>query len=253
MTRTRRVDFDNARGERLVGILHGEIGERAAICCHGMLSTKDSEKHTRLAEILAARGMAALRFDFAGCGESAGVFGETTYSSRVADLEAAIAYLVELGAGRLVLFGSSMGGAVALLAAARDERVVAVATLAAVGHPADIESRHPEVAAAIREHGYVDLSQGRLGPAFIEDARQHDVISAVGVILAPILVIHGVEDEVVPVSDAHDIASAARHVSLNMVDGADHRFSDPNHLGLVLPEIADFLIETAWPVHRSPW
>ncbi len=245
MSDPRTVRFTNCRGERLVGILHGELGRTAAICCHGMLSTKDSAKHTRVAETLAAEGIAALRFDFAGCGESEGDFAETSYSSRVDDLKAAVEHLVGLGAERLVLFGSSMGGAVALLTAARDERIVAIATLAAVGYPAHIEERHPEMVAAIREQGFVDTPQGRIGRTFVDDALLHDVISAVRVLLAPVLAIHGGEDEIVPVWDSHDIATAARNASLLIIDGADHRFSDPDHLQPAIDEIVQFLRKAA--------
>jgi hypothetical protein len=46
---------------------------------------------------------------------------------------------------------------------------------------------------------------------------------------------------VVPVSDAHDIATAARNVSLEIVDGADHRFSSPLQMRPAMRKVADFL------------
>ncbi len=49
-----------------------------------------------------------------------------SYSNEIEDLDAAINWLSKKGVQRVGLFGSSMGGAVALLTAARDERVVAV-------------------------------------------------------------------------------------------------------------------------------
>ncbi len=131
------LTFQNRRGERLAGVLHGDPAEVAVICCHGMLSTKDGPKHVMLAEELERAGLACLRFDFAGRGASEGRLEDLCFSGQVDDLEAAIDLLAARGVQRLGLFGSSMGGAVALLAAARDERVVAIATLAgarAIGH-----------------------------------------------------------------------------------------------------------------------
>ncbi|HET6345340.1 MAG TPA: dienelactone hydrolase family protein, partial [Myxococcota bacterium] len=59
----------------------------------------------------------------------------------------------------------------------------------------------------------------------------------------PILVIHGEEDTVVPPSDAHDIASAARQARLELVPGADHAFSRPAHLRPMIRGVATFLAD----------
>jgi pimeloyl-ACP methyl ester carboxylesterase len=237
-----RVTFANARGEQLVGVLHGGPGEAAVISCHGMLSNKDGTKHQLLAELLTERGLPVLRFDGAGRGESEGSLAELSYSHGREDVAAALAYLAVRGVGRFGLFGSSMGGALALLAASREERVVAVATLAAVAHPGDLDERHPELVRAWQTQGFVDTELGRIGRGYYDDASQHDVIAAVRVLRAPLLVLHGEEDDVVPVSDAHDIASAARDVTLEIVLGADHRFSKPVHLRPAMRAVADFLV-----------
>ncbi len=234
--------IDNRRGQKLSAVLHGTLGERLVVCCHGMLSAKDGDKHIALAEALAAQGMATLRFDFSGRGDSEGELFDMTYSAQVEDLGAVLDWAGRSGVLRLGLFGSSMGGAVALLAAARDERVVAVATVAAVGHPEEIDERHPDAVASWHKLGYVETPAGRIGRGFYDDARQHDVISAVRILRAPLYIVHGEEDDVVPSSDAHDIASAARAASLEIVPGAGHRFSEPQFLRPLIKNIASFLI-----------
>ncbi len=238
----RRVEFTNRRGEKLVGVLHGEPNGRAVVSCHGMLSGKDGVKHTRLADELARHGVSMLRFDFAGRGESEGSVFDLSYSNAIEDVDAAIDWLQKLGVTRVGLFGSSMGGAVALLTAARDERVVAVATLAAVGYPAAIADRYPEQARAFEEQGFVDSPAGRIGRGFMDDALAHDVVSAVAIVRAPILVMHGTEDAVVPQNDALDIASAARNATLDLVDGGDHQFHSQQMLRPAMRRIAEFLV-----------
>jgi len=235
------ITFENRRGEKLAGILHGDPQGSCVISCHGMLSNKEGKKHGLLARYLSERGVSMLRFDFAGRGESEGSMENMSYTSEMHDLDAAVEYLAARGVQRVGVFGSSMGGAVALLTAARDERIVAIATLAAVGYPAALEERYPGDVRRWRERGYIDFDQGRLGVGFLDDAMSHDVVSATQVLRAPVLVVHGIEDEVVPVSEAHDIAASARNVSLHLVDGADHRFSDPIHLRPTMAHIADFL------------
>ena len=233
--------FDNARHERLVGALHGGVQSAMVITCHGLFSNKDTSKHVYLAECLGERSVGTLRFDFSGCGESAGSFFDTSYSQRMEDLDAAITFLCKQGAERLAVFGSSLGGAVALLCAARDERIVALSTLGAVAHPAELLERNPQACDDFARQGYADLPQGRLGPQFYYDSMAHEVVAAVGVLHAPLFVLHGLEDQVVPCSDAHDIAAAARNASLELVDGADHAFSRVVHMRPAMMRVATFL------------
>ncbi len=241
------MSFVNGRGERLAGVLHGRLDGAAVISCHGMLSTKDGPKHVHLAEALEREGVPVLRFDFAGRGQSEGSLYDLSYSSQVADLEAAIEYLAGRGVERVGLFGSSLGGAVALLAAARDERVVAVATLAAIAHAAEIFERVPDVVAAFETKGYYETVEGRIGRQLLDDAREHNILASVRVLHAPLLVVHGEDDEVVPVSDAHDIAATARNASLELVAGAGHRFDQPAQYRPIVRDIVRFLAAKLLP------
>src|SRR5262249_42706540 len=86
-----RVAFTNRRGQRLCGIAHrpDRSPKAGAILCHGMGSSKESEKFMMLGRDLAARGVLALRFDFACSGESEGNSEEVTYSGEAEDIAAA--------------------------------------------------------------------------------------------------------------------------------------------------------------------
>ncbi len=80
------VRFENARGQQLAGVLHApETWPHgpAVIVCHGMLSSKNSPKHTLFAQELSQRGLLALRFDFAGRGQSDGDMQEITVGREV--------------------------------------------------------------------------------------------------------------------------------------------------------------------------
>ncbi len=108
----------------LAGALHLPAGRTSApwvVLCHGLFSSMASEKFTALAGLLSQSGIAALRFNFSGCGSSSGTIADTTVSRRLQELEAVICFAdnhPELGSD-CALMGSSLGGFVALLLAAR--------------------------------------------------------------------------------------------------------------------------------------
>ncbi|MBE3598789.1 MAG: alpha/beta fold hydrolase [Limnochordaceae bacterium] len=114
-------------GQQLIGIVHrppGGADERppAVVLCHGFGGHK-AENHrlfVKAARAMARAGMAALRFDFRGSGDSEGEFEEMTLSGEVTDALAALAYARSHVGRPVALLGMSMGGAVATLVAERD-------------------------------------------------------------------------------------------------------------------------------------
>lgn len=248
-----RLSFPNSRGQMLAGELHhapeGLARGIAVVLCHGMESSRSGLKHVRLANELAARGFPALRFDFAGCGDSEGRFEDMTYTREVEDLRGAVALLRNRGVDRYALFGSSMGGAVAFLLAGGEPAppgLVGVATLAAVARPGRVPSPMVSVETYERwKHDrFLPLSEGRrVAFTLMEDAQAIDVPAAAARVRVPVLVIHGAADEVVSVEDGHILHAAVPHArkELMIVEGADHRFSDPAHLDSAMAKLASWL------------
>ena len=95
-----------------------------ALFAHCFTCTKDIFAAQRIAAGLADAGIAVLRFDFTGLGHSQGEFANTHFSSNVGDLVAAARHLEGMGRAPALLIGHSLGGAIAMLFAARlcDER-----------------------------------------------------------------------------------------------------------------------------------
>jgi dipeptidyl aminopeptidase/acylaminoacyl peptidase len=206
-------------GGALALVLH--LPERTpapcVVACHGLNSSKDGEKLLRLGEELPRAGLAVARFDFRGCGESSGVEEETTIASRLEDVETVLAFLAaqpELD-GRLGLLGSSLGGFVALHAAASRPGTPVVTWNAP---------------ASLTELANDDLPEGRrLGVPFaLEYATGRYALAPPA--LSHHLIVHGEADEVVGLE--HGMAlheQAAEPVELVLIPGGDHRLSDPAH------------------------
>ena len=246
-TSEERVSFPSRRGNRLVGIVHTAAGAASdrpgVILCHGMESTKEGTKHRLLGERLSGRGFEVLRFDFSYVGESEGEFEDLSFRGEVEDLAGAWAFLRSRGADPIGVLGSSMGGTVALLFAASEPDVAALATIAAVAHPArSLAELRPAEIDRWRRDGVFALGGMRLKKTFLEDVETLDVLEACKQIRCPTFVAHGDADRVVPSSDGEAIAEAlgGEH-RLKIYPGADHRFSKPSDLEAMLGDVAEWL------------
>src|ERR1700689_2368158 len=131
MIESRKIEFPGATGAMLAARLDLPAEPRAfALFAHCFTCGMDIFAASRIAEGLAARGIAVLRFDFTGIGSSEGEFANTNFSSNVGDLVAAADYLRRNHRGPALLIGHSLGGAAVLAAAAKFPEAVGIATIA---------------------------------------------------------------------------------------------------------------------------
>jgi pimeloyl-ACP methyl ester carboxylesterase len=194
-----------------------------------------------------ARGRAFLRFDYSGHGQSSGTFEEGAIGDWAEDVAAALGALTD---GPLVLVGSSMGGWQALLAArARPDRLAGLVTIAAApdftedGMWAEFtEAQRREVMEAGRtslpsEYGEPMVVTRRL----IEDGRNHLVLRSPLTLPCPVRMLQGTEDADVDMSVALRLLAHAQgpDIRLTLVKGADHRFSTPDCLALIVAAVEE--------------
>lgn len=214
-----------SRDQKVAAVFHSPKGKGRVpgiIACHGLFSNKDGRKYTQIAEELSDQGLAVLRFDFRGCGDSQGKLEETTLTGRMADLEAVLDFIDQKPEidNRIGVLGSSLGGCVSILVAAEDRRVKAVVTLATPAHLTEL----------FWEKGYYRSEGFRLKRAFLDDIRRYDLVEAMGRLNCPILIVHGEADRQVPIHHAHALyESTGQPKGLRVIPGADHRLTDPRH------------------------
>jgi len=247
-------------------VLHGLIdlpeaaGRRpAVVICHGFKGFMEWGFFPSLAALLAERGFVAVRFNLSGTGmrpgddlvSDPGAFRDNTYSAELDDLMQVLdATGREIGTGRidsqrLGLFGHSRGGAAAILAASREpwlSRCRALVTWAAI---ARVDRFAPGEKRRWRESGELPVVNSRtgqqlaLGRGLLEDVERHaasslDILGAAGRRTAPWLIVHGDDDESVPVAEAVELnaAAAGTHELLRLPGashtlGARHPFAGP--------------------------
>ncbi len=245
-----RVEFAGRRGNRLVGDLHraGDRPGTVLVLCHGMESTREGNKQLAIVERALPDGYSVLRFDFSYVGESEGDFADLTITGEVDDCLGALDFLDAFEPDRRVLVGSSLGGAVALLAAsAAQDSVDAVATIAAVADASLFtEGLDNAALARWRETGRRRWRDGEIRSTFLEDIERIDILEAVNSASGPLLVAHGTADEVVPVTHARSIARwAGERARLALFDGVGHRFDEPGALDSLLDVLWKWLAEFA--------
>jgi len=218
-----------SRGTSAVLVLHGfpspAVGAVQAATAYVSMARRIAE----------AVGCIAMSFSFRGCGASQGSFSVEGWRS---DTEAAIALLSEReDVNTVLVVGFGTGAALAISAAAG---IADVAAVAALGPPADFSdwAADPEqLLAHCRQLGLiVDESFPADFDAWAAEIRTSGAADHAGrVSPRPLLVVHGAEDEIVPVFDARVIADAHGSAELRVLAGAGHglRF-DPRAVAVLL-------------------
>lgn len=261
---TERVQFPGAHGHALAARLERPAGpiQAFALFAHCFTCSKDLKAVRRISRALALRGMAVLRFDFTGLGESEGDFADTNFSSNLDDLRAAITYLRDEHAAPSLLIGHSLGGAAVLAIAGEFAEVRAVAT---IGAPSDTNHLRDGLLASAPSLGPgdgagdpADSAEIRLaGRPFtirrqlLEDLGDQRVLDRVARLAKPLLILHSPVDDVVGIDHARRLYEAAHHPkSFVSLDDADHlllaRDRDADYAADVLAAWAGrYLAETA--------
>ena len=255
MIKSERLAFTGAFGHQLAARLDSSPQPRAyALFAHCFTCSKDLKATARISRALVERGIAVLRFDFTGLGESAGDFADTNFSSNLEDLLAAVDFMRRTYAAPKLLIGHSLGGAAVLAMAGRVPESVAVATLGAPSDPehlsAGILRSAPELAAAEEAEVVLAGRPFRIRRQFLDDLSDQGVLKAVRRLDRALLILHSPIDEVVDVDHARQIYQAARHPkSFVSLDGADHLLlkdpADAAYVADVLAAWAGRYLETA--------
>ncbi|MGJ8633376.1 MAG: alpha/beta hydrolase [Luteolibacter sp.] len=216
----------NAKGEALDVVFHGSSRADAIIVIgHGLTANKDRNLLLAIANGLSRRGWPCIRFSFSGNGESEGRFEDSTISKEVEDLSSVLATIPQHK--RVAYIGHSMGAAVGLIRAARNLDIHCLVSLAGMTHTADFVRR--EFGDIVPGEGVMwEREDCPLSQEFVDDMIETgSTLGAVSRILQPWLLIHGREDDVVPIADSKDaFAEATCEKKFLKVSEAGHMFGE---------------------------
>ena len=232
--RFEKLTFENDQGDHLAARLDLPVdGDPIAyaLFAHCFTCSNNLRAVANISRALNRQGIAVLRFDFTGLGESEGDFADTNFSSNVDDLVAAAVFLEEEYMAPSILVGHSLGGAAVLQAALQLDSVKAVATIGAPYDPQHVEHLFAQSLDDIEAEGEATVSIGgrpfTVKQQFIDDLRSQRAKDNIANLRRALLVFHSPVDNTVGIENAALIFKAARHPkSFVSLDHADHLLSD---------------------------
>lgn len=255
----------------LVDVFYNKSTEKkpVVIYCHGFKGFKDWGVFNLVARDFANQDFVFVKFNFSYNGTTEEnpeecpdpeAFAKNNFSIELDDLGQVIDWLddmqeipsEEIDINKIYLLGHSRGGGIALLKAAEDERIKKVVTWAAVNDFA--KSWTAERLDIWKEKGYQEVENKRTGQVLkmyyqlVEDyfihKRRLDIPGAVKKLKIPVMVIHGTEDEGVPVEHALEIKRWNPDIQLELIPGAGHTFGGKHpYAEKILPQDSQIAVE----------
>ncbi|WP_096200673.1 alpha/beta hydrolase family protein [Bacillus sp. FJAT-45350] len=235
--------FENVH---LSGVFHYPKPEQnskkpAIVFAHGFVGSKVGEHRlfVKAARFFAERGYIVFRFDFRGCGESDGDYGDVTVSNQIKQLEAAIKYVKaqkEVDGNDITLIGHSLGGAVSTLTASTNDDIQRLILWSPVARPYKDITRITGMAAVktANETGNYDYLGFNISKEFFQDLKVHHPLEAISSYEKPFFVLHAEVDEDVPKENAFDYSmsynkrSQQSKKNYTLIRESDHTFSGTN-------------------------
>ncbi|MDF1699286.1 MAG: bifunctional alpha/beta hydrolase/OsmC family protein [Saprospiraceae bacterium] len=233
---SKKVQFINKNGYTLSARLEFPLTskpEAFAVFAHVFTGSKSLSATRHISRALTLNGIAVLRFDFTGLGESEGDFSDTNFTSNVEDLLAACRFLRDNYEPPSIMIGHSLGGAASVFAASKVDTIKAVATIGAPSEPEHVTHLLTGKLEDIEKTGMAEVNIGgqvfTIKKHFLDDLRSKNMYNIVRNLNKAILVLHSPQDRVVEIENAAKIYHAAMHPkSFVTLNDADHMLTNKN-------------------------
>jgi dienelactone hydrolase len=211
----------------------------------------------RLAEAISAKGIATIRMDFPGCGESKAPFTQNTMTNMISDSNACLEYMLEkypIDKKRLGIFGYSLGGRIALNIVNRPgQPYKAMGLLAPAVAPGNDLSKllaggkasAEQLEAEANEKGFAEFTNAygqtqQFSKEWFADLRNTQPASKAS-FAGPVVIVHGGKDRVITASECDEAENALRNAGSTvlriLLPNADHGygfFSDQREITIVV-------------------
>jgi alpha/beta superfamily hydrolase len=200
----------------------------------------------RLSRILERQGIASVRFDFAGSGESDGEFSGMTLSGELEDAKAILDFVKKLewvDSRRIFVTGFSMGGAVAsMLAGIYANDIRGLCLWAPAGNMAEIALK--DFKPSPFDNGRYEFDGQFVAKGFIENIKKLNIYKTASGYPGRVLLLHGNEDEIVSIDASEEyLKYYGAKAELKVISGADHMFSREQWKQAVITHTTMFILQ----------
>lgn len=275
---TRNIEIQGKHNKPILTDLfyhENELPKEVVIFCHGYKGYKDWGAWNLIAEAFARKNYFFIKMNFSHNGGTKEqpidfpdleAFGHNNFSIELDDLDTVISWIQnnqtygqQVNTSKISLIGHSRGGGIVVLKAAADPRISKVISWAGVS---DFGSRFPTGAPleSWRDKGVDYILNSRTNQRmphyfqfytnFKENEASLTIKTAAQELAIPYLIVHGNEDETVPLKEAESLSNWCAQSSLKIIRGANHSFGSsqpweknslPEHLSEALKHSLDFI------------
>ena len=234
MAKSQDISIDGDHG-KLSAVLQTPAGQTEyplVIIMHGFTGNKEEALLITLADDLEKDGIASLRFDFNGHGQSEGQFEDMTVPNEIEDAKHVYEYASKLpGVTSISMAGHSQGGVVASMTAGilGTQKVKSIALMA----PAAV-LREDAIRGQIFDKHYdslnppatIEIFKGlKLGANYVKAARDLPIYETAAQYQGPAFMIHGTGDVVVPYTYSLRYQRIYFNGQVRLIPAEDHGFS----------------------------
>jgi uncharacterized OsmC-like protein/esterase/lipase len=225
-----KINFTNKTNINLSANLEMPVDHKPlafAIFAHCFTCSKNLSAVINISRALNQRGIAVLRFDFTGLGNSDGDFSDSNFSTSIDDLVAAYEYLKNNYKAPALIIGHSLGGTAVLKSSSIMKDLKAIVTIGAPADPDHVQNLFKEDLDEIKKKGVATVSIGgrpfKIKEQLIQDLESVDLKETIASLKQSLLIFHSPQDDIVDISNAKKIFSLAKHPkSFISLDKADH-------------------------------
>ena len=246
-SRNVQIDGDHGKLSAVIQTPDGKSNFPMVIICHGFTGNKDSILLTSLADYLEAAGIASIRFDFNGHGESEGRFQDMTVPNEIEDAKHVYEYARDMRGVTSVSFaGHSQGGVVSSMVAGElgVENIKSVALMAPAAVLRDDAIRgilQGTTYDSINVPEYVEIYRGlKVGRNYILKAQTLPIYETASNYQGAVFMIHGLADIIVPYTYSLRYQEIYPGSQIELLKNFDHGFSQ--NPKFVAGKVADFFV-----------
>lgn len=248
-------------GQKIFGVMHRPLTKApcpAVLICHGLGGHKVGKHrlYVHLAHRLASIGIAALRIDFRGSGDSEGEFIDMTIESELSDALKALNYLQNdpsIDHDKIAIFGRSFGGVIAVLAAHHHKQIKSMALWAPVFSGDQWKEQWEMLKTAKlsdeRKEEMMSIEGMKPGIKFFQQLLALDLSAEMHALNGlPLLHIHGQKDTLVTTRHAEKYVDARQEAKAKskflLLSNTDHDFSHAAERASALEESVKWFNKT---------